>query len=179
MQRPPRSSRAAAAREKKGRAADALQHETIELAKHLTERRAAAHFREDFGVEAVGHQRRADAVARDVAHEQREVFVVLRAHQAEIAADRAHGIEERFDAHAAPDDGLRREALLHARGQREIFLDFLVALLELRVGLAELLLRALLFRNVGEHHDAEHVAFEILDAPRADDHRQTLPVFLR
>ena len=107
------------------------------------------------GVDAIGDQRRADAVAGNVAHEQIQMVVIQRAHQAEIAADRAHRMKVGVDAQVAPDDRLRREALLHARGERQIFFDFPLALLELGVGVAQLRFGAFLFGDVGEGDDGE------------------------
>jgi hypothetical protein len=89
--------------EKENRAADIVHDEAVELAKHGVERGAGAELRHHFGVDAIGDERGADAVAGNVADEQIEIVIVERTDQTEIAADGAHGMVEGFDAHAAPD----------------------------------------------------------------------------
>src|SRR5580692_4936031 len=90
--------------EKENRAADIVHDETVELAEHSVQRGASAQLRHHFGVDAVGDERRADAVAGNIADEQIQIVIVERTHQPEIAADGANGVIESFDSHSAPDE---------------------------------------------------------------------------
>ncbi len=89
------------------------------------------------------------------------------------------GMIESLDVHAAPDKRFGRQALLHARGQGQVFLDFLVALFEFPVRVAQFLLGAFDIGNVSEGDDRIVAAFGVFDDSRADDDRQTRSVFAR
>src|ERR1700722_4799092 len=83
---------------------------------------------------------------------------------------------ESLDVHTAPDDRFGRQALLHARGQRQVFLNFLVTLFQLAVRGSQFLLDAFDVGNVGESDDRIAAAFRILHGPRADNDRQAATV---
>ena len=89
-------------REVKHRAAQTADHETIEMLHHGMEGDAAFDLRHCFGVNAVGHEGRADAVAGDVADHEAEV-IGTRGDESEVASDGAHGLVKSFDGDAAPD----------------------------------------------------------------------------
>ena len=115
----------------------------------------------------------------NIANQHIEVIFVERTDQAEIAANRAHRVIERFHTHAAPYHGLRRKALLHARRENQIFFDLLLALFELRVSRAKILFGSLLFGNIGERRDGEQSSLGVLDGPDAGDDRQASASFCR
>ena len=89
-------------RKKEYRTADALHHEAVQLAQHVAQLGAIAQLRGRFGVNAIGDQRRADAVSGNIADEQVQMFVIERAHQAEVAANRAHRMIVGVDTQARP-----------------------------------------------------------------------------
>src|SRR5208282_1306847 len=161
-------------REKENGTADVLHHEAVQLAEHVTKRGARAKLRHRLAVEAVRDQSRADAVTGNVEDEQIQMIVILRGDENKVAADAADGMIVSVDAEAAPHERLGRKGLLHAGRERQFVLDFLLALLELDVGLAKLGFGALLLGNVGEGNDRELAAVGIFQPARADDHRQAI-----
>src|ERR1700719_3496521 len=82
-----------------------------------------------------------------------------------------------FDLQPAPGERFRRQALLYAVREREIFFDFFLPLFQKLVRGAKLFLRALLFRNVGKADDRESTAVGIFHVSRAGDHRQPCATF--
>ena len=93
------------------------------------------------------------------------MIVILRSDHAKITADAAHRMIVGVHAHAAPDYRFGREALLHAGRERQILLDFLLALFELRVRVAKLRFGVLLFGNVDEGNDRKLPAVGIFKMP--------------
>src|SRR5579863_5919270 len=104
------------------------------------------------------------------------MVVVERADQPEIAADRPDGMKIGLHAHAAPDQRLRRQTLLHASRQRQVLLDFALTLFEFVVGVAEFCLRLLLLGNIRERDDPVEASIRVFDAPRADNDRNPAAV---
>jgi len=151
----------------------------VQLTQHVAQRRAIIQLCDRFRINAVGNQRGADAVAGDIANHHIEVILVERCDQAEIAADRAHWVIERFDPYAAPNHGLRRETLLNARREHQIVFNLFLALFELRVRRAKVLFSGFLFGNVDERYDGEHSSIRVLDGSDAGDDRQTSASFCR
>jgi hypothetical protein len=166
-------------REEEDGAAYVVHDETVEMAQHHVEACAGTKLGHHLGVDAIGHERRADTVAGNVADQQVQVVFVECADQSEVSADGAHRMVEGFDVHAAPHDGFGRQALLDACGKGKIFLDFLIAVLQLPVRDSQFLLDPLYFRNVGERDDGIAAAFGILNDTRADDDGQTAAILAR
>ena len=164
---------------KENGAADIVHDEAVELREHGVQRGAGAQLRHHFGVNPVGHQRGADAVAGNVANQQIQIAIVQRTDQAEIAADGTHRMIKSFHAHAAPHQRFRRKALLHARGELQIFLDFPVTLFEFLVYVAQFLFGALQIGNVSERDDGKLASIGILDGASADDDGQARAIFFR
>src|ERR1700722_7643300 len=77
-----------------------------------------------------------------------------------------------FDVDSAPDNRFGRQALLHTRGQSEVFLNFLVALLEFAVCRSQFLFNAFDVGNIGERNNRIAATFRILDGARADNYRK-------
>ena len=144
---------------------------------HGAERDAAFDLRHGFGVDAIGDESRADAVAGNVADEEAK-RILPRSDQAEITADGANGLIVCGDVNAAPGESCGRKALLDARGEQQILFDFLVALFELYVGFAQRVFGALLFGDVRSGDDGEDVAVGIFDLSRGDENRQAIAVRL-
>ena len=165
-------------REVKHRAAQTANHETIEMLHHGMERDAAFDLRHRFGVNAIGHQGRADAVAGDVANHQTEM-IGARRDEPEISSDGAHRLVKSFDGDSSPDQISGRETLLHARRQQQILFDFAMALLELNVGFAQTQFGALLRGYVGEGDDGEDRAVGIFQLLRGDHDGQAAAVSFR
>jgi hypothetical protein len=163
--------------EEENRTADIVHNEAVELGEHGIQRGAGAQLRHHFGVNAIGDEGGTDAVAGNVADQQIQIVIVERTDQAEIAADSAHGMIKSFDADAAPHQRFRREALLHARGKREVFLNFLMTLFEFFVYFAEFLFGALQIGNVGEGDDGKLAAIGIFDHTGTDNHRHARAIF--
>jgi hypothetical protein len=65
--------------EKENRAADIVHDEAVELGQHGVQRGAGAQLRHHFGVDAIGDEGGADAVAGNVADQQIQVVIVERA----------------------------------------------------------------------------------------------------
>ena len=76
-------------------------HEAIELCQHVAKRNVAAQMRNRLGIDAVGDERGADAVAGNVANEKIQVIGIERADEPEVAANRTHRMIESFYFEAA------------------------------------------------------------------------------
>ena len=100
------------------------------------------------------------------------MVLVERIHQAEISADCAHRVIKGFHLHVAPHQRFRRQALLYARGECQIFLNFSVAFFELFVRVAQFVFGVLQVGNIGKRDNRVLPAIGILDHFRADNHRQ-------
>ena len=61
------------------------------------------------------------------------MIIIKCAHDAEVAADCSRGVKICLHANSAPHQRLRCKALLHARSQREIGFDFVLALAQFQV----------------------------------------------
>src|SRR5579862_762175 len=164
-------------REIKDRRPDVAEHEAIQVVHHRAERDAAFDLRHGFGVDAIGDESRADAVAGNVANEKAE-RIVPRSDEPKIAADGANGLIVRGDIDAAPRESCRSEALLDARGKQQVFFDFLVTLFELYIRFAQSVFSALLFGDVCGRDYSEDVAVGIFDLARRDENRQAIAVRL-
>src|SRR4029077_16200577 len=165
-------------REVKDRRPDIAKHEAIEVVHHRAERDAAFDLRHGFGIDAIGDESRADAVAGNVANEKAE-RVVTRGDQAAVAADGANGLIVGGDVDAAPGESGGREALLDTCGEQQILFDFLVALFKLCVRFAKRVFSALLFGNVRGGDDGESVSVGIFDLARGDEDGKAIAVRLR
>ncbi len=159
-------------RKKEERGSDILKHELVQLTQHLAERRAFIQVCDRLRVDAVRNQRGADAVPGDITNQEVEVIFVQRGDQTKIAANRACRMVERFNAYAAPDHALWREALLNARREGQIIVDLLLALLEQRVRRAKVVFSGLLFRNIDKRHDVERASIGVFDGPGTGDDGQ-------
>src|SRR5713226_6550563 len=157
--------------DKHPRAGDVFDEEAVQLSEHVEERHATAQVCGRFGVDAVRDQRGTDAVAGNIADEQTEVLVVQRIYQGEVAADGVHGMIEGVNAHGVPDQRSGCEAVLDARSEAEIFLDFHLALPKLHIGGAKFLLDAHLLGDVRECYDPK-IAPGILEPPGTDNDGQ-------
>ena len=146
MRRPLRSMRAAATVKKKTEPPIFCMTKRLRWRSMCSNSAPLRELRGGFGVDAIGDERRTDAVAGNVADQQVEMIVVERADQAEIAADGAHRMVVGVDVDAAPDDRSRRQALLHARGQSQILVHFPLAFFEAHVGVAQFRFGAFLVR---------------------------------
>src|ERR1700745_495558 len=82
-----------------------------------------------------------------------------------------------FDLQAAPGERFRRQALLYAGREREVFFDFFLSLFQKLVRRSKLFLRALLFGNIGKADDRESLAVGIFHVSRAGDYRQPRATF--
>ena len=165
-------------REVKDRRPDIAEHEAIEVVHHRAESSATFDLRHRLRVDAIGDKRGTDAVAGNVADKKTEGIVPWR-DQPEIAADRANRLIVRGNIDAAPAKSGGREALLDARGEQQIFFDFLVALFKLDVGFAESVFGALLLGDVGGGDDGESVSVGIFDLARRDEDGKAIAVRLR
>src|SRR6266851_10071286 len=159
-------------------AGDVFDEEAVQLSEHVEERHATAQVRSRFGVDAVGDQRGTDAVAGDITDEQADVVLVRRIYQGEIAADRVHGIIEGINAHGVPDQGSGCEAVLDARSEPQIFVDFHLTLPKLHIGGAEFLFGTNLLGDVRECYDSK-LASGILEPPGTDNDGQTTAALSR
>src|SRR5580700_4900319 len=83
---------------------------------------------------------------------------------------------EGINAQTAPDQRFGCEASLHPCCESQIFIDFSLALPELKVGEPEFLPRSHLLRDVRACHDPKPSA-GILKYPGTADHGQTAAVF--
>jgi hypothetical protein len=164
-------------REIKHRRSDIAEHEAIEVVHHGAERDAAFDLRHGFGVDAIGDEGRADAVAGNVADEKAE-RILPRRDQSEVAANCANGLIVGGDIDAAPGESRGREALLHAGSEQKILFDFLVALFELYIRFAQGVFGALLLGDVCGGDHGEHVAVGVLNLACGDEHWQAIPVRL-
>ena len=113
----------------------------------------------------------------NIADQQVQIFAIERADQAEVAANGADRVKVGLDAQSAPDKRLRRKALLNTSGQREILFDFLLALFEAVIGVAQLSFGCFLIGNVGESDDGEIAAIGIFDARELMMTGRRLPSF--
>src|SRR4029077_14869618 len=95
------------------RPTDVVHHEAVQMPQHRAKGGAAFKLRHCFGINPIGHQGRADAVAGHVAHHDTQVIIPW-SDQAEITADGSHWLIKSFHAAIAPNNTSRREALLHA-----------------------------------------------------------------
>src|SRR5260370_876656 len=152
-------------------ARDVFDEEAVQLPEHVEERHATAQVRSRLGVDSVRHQRGTNAVTGNITHKQAEMLVVRRVHQRKVASDRVHGMVEGINAHGVPDQGSGCEAVLDARSEPQIFLDFHLTLPKRNVGGAKFLLDAHLFRNVRECYDPK-IASGILQPPVTDNDGQ-------
>jgi hypothetical protein len=157
--------------------ADIAEHEAIQVVHHRAKRGAPLDLRHGFGVDAIGDERRADAVAGNIAHKKAE-RIVPRRDEPEIAADCANGLIVGGDIDAAPGESGRCEALLNAGGEQEIFFDFAVALFEFFIRFAQRIFGALLLGDVRGGNHGENVAVGIFNLLRRDQHRKTIAVRL-
>src|ERR1700722_2712961 len=99
--------------------------------------------------------------------------------QTKISADGADRLVKSFDGCASPHQAAGREALLHARGQQQILFDFAMALLELDVHVAQLILGALLRGNIRKGYERKDLPIRIFDLPRSNYHRQATAIVAR
>src|SRR5713226_6603411 len=164
--------------DKHPRAGDVFDEEAVQLSEHVEERHTTAQMRGCFGVDAVGDQRGTDAVAGNITDEQTEVLVVQRIYQGEVAADGVHGMIEGVNTHGVPDQRSGCEAVLDARSEAEIFLDFHLALPKFQIGRAKFLLDADLLGDVRECNDPK-IASGILESSGTDNDGQAATAFLR
>ena len=118
-------------------------------------------------------------MAGNVAHEKIQMIGIEGAHETEVAANRAHRKIERFHVEAAPDERFRREALLHASSEGEVFFNFFLPLFEEFVRGAQLLFGAFLLGNIGKTDDREGAAVGVFQASCAGNHRQLRSAFCR
>src|SRR5579864_6932058 len=84
---------------------------------------------------------------------------------------------ESFHFEASPGERFRREALLHAGGERQVFLDFSLALFEKFIRGTQLFFGALLLRNICEADDGESAAIGIFHGSRTGNHRKLRTIF--
>ena len=108
---------------------------------------------------------------RNIANHKAKVGAARR-DEPKISANRSHWLIEGLDQHLAPGQSARREALLHARREQQVFFDFAMALLELNVGLTQVILSAFLFGNVCGRDNRERVAVGVFNLARGNQHRQ-------
>src|SRR5712692_676728 len=156
--------------EKESGCAYLLQHKTVQLPEQVREVRTALEQRHGFRVNAIGHQRRADAVAGDVANQQIQPAIFERRYRSKVTTNRPRRHVIRLHRHPAPEQPLWRHALLYARGQRQLYLNFTRPLLQLLVGAPQVCFRLLLLADVGKCQHGENAAVRIFDFAGADDH---------
>src|SRR6202041_81600 len=102
-----------------------------------------------------------------------------RRNQPKISADGAHRLVKSLNRSAAPHQAARREALLHARGERQILFDFAMALLELNVHFAQRIFSTLLRGNIRERDEGKDLSVRIFNLTRGDHYRQPASIAAR
>jgi hypothetical protein len=116
-----------------------IMHEVVKKPEQGARPCLSFEFTQRFGVNPVGHERRTDAVARHVAHEQAEEFVAMRKSHAEVTAKGVRRAVIGLNGEIVPNHAAWYERFLDARSEREFILNFLLTLLQERIGLAKLL----------------------------------------
>src|SRR5260370_39992156 len=124
----------------------------IQRPQHRSKLRTAFDLGHSFRVDAVGDQRGADAVSRDVANQNVQA-VVTGNDEAIISANGPHRLIVGLHGNVTPSQALRCETLLHAFRELELFFHLALAGQEQGIRLAEVRLGALLFTDVrgGDH----------------------------
>src|SRR5271165_146949 len=97
--------------------------------------------------------------------------------ESKITADRANGLKVRFDTHATPGETLRSDAFLDAGREGQILFCFFLALFQLLVRCAKLLLGSLLVGNLRKCDYTVLAPIRGIHRSRANDHRQATPIF--
>src|SRR3974390_3017902 len=78
-------------REIKAVQGNAVIHEIMKMPQQGAGPRLALEFVQSFGVNPVGHERRTNAMARHVTHDEFQIFVAFRKNHAEVTADSLRG----------------------------------------------------------------------------------------
>jgi hypothetical protein len=158
---------------------NAVLHKIVKLPEHSPGAHPAFECMECFGVHPVGHQRRTNAVARDVAHDEVKKFAALRVDNTEVATDGVRGAEVGFNHEVLPNEAPWRERLLDASSERKFGFHFILTCRQLCVGFPKLLFDAFLRTNVGQ--DKYYVLSSVgpLNHSPAEDRGNFLPVLSR
>src|SRR5215471_15264430 len=111
---------------------EAIVHKIVNVPQQANRTRLAFELMERFGVNAVGHERRTNAMTRHVAQQDGQNFIAVWEDHAKVTADGTRGTVVAFDRNIVPNQALWCERLLDTRSHREFRLHFPVALFQER-----------------------------------------------